>query len=199
MNTAYRSRMCVVCWVKCYFRPTQKYNQIRFNDIAFVLTSSRLNLLQVVALALAVLVANTLAEHDATSYAFYHPKFHHTHHDGHDHYVSVSLLTYCWIIARPVRNTCFVIGRSQNYRLLTNYLLNNVVFEFIRMSIVLFFFLLDLDEPIVSISNYAGRGTTRIIIIWSRNYKRSVSLYSKPTVYTRWPIDAVFPKPRPVS
>lgn len=44
--------------------------------------------LQVAVIALAALVALTLAEHDATSYAFFHPKFHNTHHDGHDHYVS---------------------------------------------------------------------------------------------------------------
>lgn len=39
-------------------------------------------------------MAVTLAEHDATSYAFYLPKFHDTHYDGHDHYVSTTVGTY---------------------------------------------------------------------------------------------------------
>jgi len=47
---------------------------------------------QVAILVLTTLVAITFAEHDATSYAFYHPKFENTHHDGHDHYVSALLL-----------------------------------------------------------------------------------------------------------
>lgn len=45
--------------------------------------------LQVAVIALTTLVAITLAEHDATSYAYYHPKFENTHHDGHDHYVRI--------------------------------------------------------------------------------------------------------------
>jgi len=49
---------------------------------------------QVAILVLTTLVAITFAEYDATSYAFYHPKFENTHHDGHDHYVSVYSYKY---------------------------------------------------------------------------------------------------------
>lgn len=59
----------------------------RVNVVGKRLTCQK-NVFQIAVIGLSVLTTLTTAHH-ATSFAFYHPIFHHTQHHGHDYYVRI--------------------------------------------------------------------------------------------------------------
>lgn len=79
------------------------------------------------------LVAITLAEHDATSYAFYHPKFQNTHYDGHDHYVSILkcvLTVYVKVLIFYLLCNFLLLGENFKIIYFHDYLWNYIMYEF---------------------------------------------------------------------